>query len=368
MTTLQEIFIATLPGAEPVLCQEMTALGFQGIKAVPGGVECRGVWEDIWRANLWLRTASRVMVRIGSFRAQQLSQLDKRSRQLPWQEFLRADVPVTVEAVCRKSRIYHSGAAEQRVAGAIQAAGIPVSKDGAVSVFVRIDHDICTVSVDTSGELLHKRGFKMSVVKAPLRETQAALFLKMCGYEGGEPVIDPMCGSGTILLEAAQIAAAFAPGRERTFAFESLSGFAPASWQALQEQGTKNQKTDTRFFGYDRDAGAVAAARENAQRAGLSDHISFAQQSIDQLTPPEGPPGLVLVNPPYGARIGDGAKLKSLYQRLGAVLSQGFAGWRVGVITVDSHLAKATGLSFADTSAPIPHGPLKIRLYQTTSL
>ena len=209
MTDTLDIFLAVQPGLEALLAEEASALGFAPARVTGGGVEITGGWPEVWRANLCLRGASRVLVRVGSFRAQHLSQLDKLSRKLPWGDFLQEDVPVKVEATSSRSKLYHTGAIAERVA---RASGDPSGQEDAVRIFVRIDRDVCTVSVDTSGELLHRRGFKQAVGKAPLRETQAALFLRACGYDGQETVVDPMCGSGTFPIEAAEWAAGLMPG------------------------------------------------------------------------------------------------------------------------------------------------------------
>ena len=234
-----EIFLAAPPGLEPLLRDEAAALGLPEPKAVPGGVVLAGGWPEVWRANLHLRGATRVLARIAAFRALHLAQLDKRARKVAWGETLRADVPLRVEVTTRASRIWHAGAARERIAAAI--------RDGLGRarwrrsrtrvrwcVRVRIDDDLCTVSVDTSGEPLHRRGHKQEVNAAPMRETLAALFLRAAGYGGGEPVVDPMCGSGTFVIEAAEIAMGLAPGRSRAFAFERLAGFDAAAWAALR--------------------------------------------------------------------------------------------------------------------------------------
>src|SRR5688572_14651670 len=197
-----EIFLITAPGLESVLCEEAKAHGFRAPKAVPGGVRIEGRWHDVWRANLVIRGASRVLARVAAFRVVHLTELEKLARKIAWSEILRADVPFRVEASCSASKIYHSGAAAERVERAISVAlGAPVSEDeAAVCVRARIEKDLCTLSIDTSGELLHKRGFKEAVSKAPMRETMAALFLRQCGYDGREPVVDPMCGSGTFVI------------------------------------------------------------------------------------------------------------------------------------------------------------------------
>ncbi len=362
------LFFAAPPGLEGELLDEAKALGFSEATAVAGGVETPGSWEDVWRANLWLRGASRVLVRIADARIGHLSQLDKWARKLSWSQFLRPDIAVRVEATSKRSRLYHSGAIAQRVETAITAsAGARADANAMVRVFVRIEKDLCQISLDTSGELLHKRGFKQAVAKAPMRETMAALLLRACGYRGEEPVFDPMCGSGTIAIEAAEIACGLAPGRARTFAFESLASFDAARWRELRPNGQTCQTTQ-RFFASDRDAGAVAATRDNAERAGVASYIAIQQQSIGDLQRPDGPPGLVFINPPYGERIGDSGALRAVHASFGAVMRERFSGWRVGLVTSDPALARATGLPFAPPSAPIPHGPLKVRLFQTSPL
>ena len=367
MPTALEIFLVATPGLEAPLRDEALAAGFAGATVVDGGVAFRGGWPDIWRANLELRGATRILARLWSFRAAHLAQLDKRARKLDWAEMLRRDVPVTVEATCRRSRIYHAGAAAQRVATAItEELGAPVAADAPVRIMVRIEDDLVTISVDTTGESLHKRGFKEAVSKAPMRETMAAMFLRQCGYAGAEPVLDPMCGSGTFVIEAAEIALGLKPGRERSFAFEQLKSFDAGAWAALRTPAPA-QAPELRFFGSDRDAGAIRMSTENAERAGVAGVTTFDTRGIDTLQRPEGPPGLVIVNPPYGSRIGSKAPLVALHRNLGSVLRERFKGWRVGLITADKDLARATALPFA-AEPPVLHGGLRVTLYRTEAL
>lgn len=364
-----EIFLSGTPGLEPVLRDEAKEAGFANPQVVPGGVICQGDWPEIWRANLVLRGAGRVLARVARFRAMHLAQLDKRSRKIDWAGLLRADVPFRVEATCRKSRIYHAGAATERVSKAIaDAIGTkPADKDG-VTVRVRIEDDLCEISLDTSGDPLHRRGHKQAVGKAPMRDTLAALFLRSCGYDGSESVIDPMCGSGTFVLEAAEMAMGLAPGRARSFGFERLASFDPKAWETMVSDLPSPRPLDHMFLGCDRDAGAIANATANAERAGLSQVTDFKHQAVADLVPPDGPPGLVIVNPPYGARIGNRKLLFALYGSFGAVIKDRFKGWRVGIVTSDKGLARATGLTFRNVSAPIPHGGLKVQLFQTGRL
>jgi putative N6-adenine-specific DNA methylase len=364
-----EIFLVGLPGLEDVLSAEAQAAGFADARAVPGGVVFQGGWAEVRRANLCLRGATRVLARIGAFRAFHLAQLDKRARKFPWGDVLRADRPVRVEVTCRKSKIYHAGAAKERLERAIaETLGVPVVADAdALQIKVRIEDDLVTISVDTSGESLHKRGMKPEVGKAPLRETMAALFLRQCGFTGAEPVVDPMCGSGTFVIEAAEIAAGLMPGRARAFAFEQLAGFDADAWAAERAAGVP-KVPQVRFSGFDRDDGAIAASRANALRAGVADWTAFERRAVGELVPPVGPPGLVMVNPPYGERIGNRKLLFALYATLGARLREGFAGWRVGLVTSDGGLAKSTGLPFEPLGAPVPHGGIKVHLYRTGRL
>jgi putative N6-adenine-specific DNA methylase len=363
-----EIFLATAPGHEAALCAEVKAKGFKRPKTVAGGVVITGGWPDVWRANLWLRGANRVLARLASFRVQHLAQLDDRAHAVPWASVLRPDVPFRVEATCHKSRIYHSDAAAERVATAIrETLGAPQADDAAITIMARLDHDVCTISLDTSGELLHKRGYKEAVNQAPMRETMAALFLLQCGFAGDEPVLDPMCGSGTLIIEAAEIAARLNPGRLRAFAFEQLATFDASAWQAMRTV-QRQPVTGFRGYGSDRDAGAITMSQANAARAGVAELTEFTKKSISELTPPDGPPGLVIVNPPYGTRVGDKSNLLPLYQTLGQVLKTRFAGWRVGIVTTEPALANATGLPLLPTTAPVQHGGLRVTLYRTDIL
>jgi putative N6-adenine-specific DNA methylase len=362
-----EIFLVATPGLEGPLCAEARAAGFKA-KSVPGGVTLKGGWPEVWRANLELRGASRVIARLGAFRAVHLSQLDKRARQFPWGQVLRPDVPFRVEVTCKSSKIYHSGAAAQRIERAIaEELGAPIAAEAEVCIKARIENNLCTVGIDTSGEPLHKRGHKHAVAKAPMRETMAALFLRQCSFDGTEPVVDPMCGSGTFVIEAAEIATRLRPGRSRSFAFEKLATFDADAWQQMRDQQTVSLP-EVRFYGSDHDAGAIRMSRANAERAGVSAITTFDVCEMEEVKAPEGPAGLVVVNPPYGDRIGKKAPIRALYRTLGHTLLTRFPGWRVGLLTSDPSLAAATALPFALEAEPVLHGGLRIALYRTGPL
>ena len=307
-----------------------------------------------------------------------LAQLDKRARRFPWSEVIAPGTEVRVEVTCRKSRIYHDRAARERLeralseeAGAIVLSGAAAKDEDTapegLRLLARIEDDLVSLSLDSSGAPLHRRGHKQFIGKAPMRDTLASLFLRACGYEGTEPVVDPMCGSGTFVLEAAEMSLGLWPGRSRGFAFEGLAGFDAVAWAAMKQKADR-PVSDLRFVGSDRDDGAVRGATANAARAGVGEICSFSRHAISDLARPEGKPGLVMVNPPYGARIGNRKLLFALYGSLGSILKDRFKGWRVGLVTSDAGLAKATGLPFQPKPLAVSHGGLTVRLYQTVAL
>ncbi len=363
-----EIFLVASPGTEAGLLAEAESLNFAAPKPVAGGVTVQGGWPEVWRANLELRGVTRVLARIGSFHAGHLAQLDKLAHRFPWGDYLRKDVALQVEVTCKKSRIYHAGAAQQRIEKAIQETlGAPISSDAELCIKARFENNLCTISIDTSGESLHKRGHKEAIGKAPMRETLATHFLRACGYDGTETIVDPMCGSGTFVIEAAEIASGLLPGRSRDFAFEFLKNFDANAWQKMQQAGIR-KPAPSKFYGSDRDAGAIRMSIANAERSGVTAITHFKQQAVSDLTPPEGSPGLVIVNPPYGTRIGDKKPLFALYGALGKTLLTRFSGWRVGLVTTDTSLAKATGLPFGKPEIPVNHGGLRVLLFKTEKL
>lgn len=362
-----DIFLVATPGLEAPLLDEAIAAGFPA-QPTDGGITFAGGWPEVWRANLELRGATRVLARIGAFRALHLAQLDKRARKFPWLSVLPPAPRLRVETTCRQSRIYHAGAASQRIERAlIEEIGATMDPKAELVLKARIEDDLCTLSIDTTGESLHKRGHKEAVGKAPMRETMAAMFLHQCGFRGDESVLDPMCGSGTFVIEAAEIALGLQPGRSRAFAFEQLATFDAQAFQTLRRSGS-SRSTSARFHGSDRDTGAINMSRKNAERAGVAEVAEFRNSAISDLIRPEGPPGLVIINPPYGARIGNKKPLLALHNALGQVLRERFSGWRVGLVTSEADLARATGLPFQPPGPYVAHGGLKVRLFQTGRL
>lgn len=357
-----ELFASTAPGLESIAAGELKSLGVRGRQEI-GGVAFAGDLDRLYQANLWLRTASRVVARLGHFHASTFHELERRAKKLPWKEFLPASGSVRLRVTCRKSRLYHSDAVAERVLSVISESAsrkIVAGSDGsddegedagseAQLFIVRIVHDQVEISADSSGELLHRRGYRQEVAKAPLRETLAAAMVLASGWRRGEPLLDPMCGSGTIPIEAALIARGIAPGVRRKFQFMNWPTFDESRWKTIVDSA-RNAATSSAesISGTDRDTGAIGAGRRNAERAGVADGIQFSEkpisESIADLQDAGSGAGWILTNPPYGVRIGEGDDLRNLYARLGLELRTK-SGWRLGVLTSDTGLVGQTRLS-----------------------
>src|SRR5450759_723225 len=365
-----QIFAPTAPGLESIAAGELKSFGVRGRQEI-GGVAFDGDLDRIYQANLWLRTASRVVVRLGGFHASTFYELERRSKKMRWQDFLPETGSVEVRVTCRQSKLYHSDAVAERVLSAIAGAasrdielktGSSVGDDdevdgadegsstspsrGPTQLFiVRIVHDQCEISADSSGELLHRRGYRKEVAKAPLRETLAAAIVLASGWDGrrGEPLLDPMCGSGTIPVEAALIARGIAPGLKRDFQFMRWPGFDRGLWNDMIERAHRSVINPTLdILGADRDAGAILAAAHNAERAGVARDVRFSAESLSgsiaKIEDVINGEGWILNNPPYGVRVGESDDLRDLYATLGNALKTK-RGWRIGILTSDAVLA-----------------------------
>ena len=364
-----EIFITTQLGLEHLLQDEIKKFEFTDPVLLVGGVSITGDWVDVWKANLYLRGATKVLARIGEFRAFHLAQLDKRARKFPWHITIPKGMSIKAEVVTnRKNKIYHAGAAVERIERAIseelgsKIAGSISSAD--IVLKIRIIDNNVIISLDTSGDGLYKRGYKLATGKAPIRENIASLALYYCGYSGNEPVIDPMCGSGTIIIEAAEISRNLMPGRNRKFAFQKFNSYDEKQVEHFVKKW-QNKASALTFTGMDRNHNVVEHSYQNSIRAGIDDISNFKTQSIEKLTRPNGPAGLVIVNPPYGSRIGKKKDLFSLYRKFGEKMKNEFSGWRVGMITSDNALAQSTKLLFESSELAISNGGLKIHVYKT---
>jgi putative N6-adenine-specific DNA methylase len=361
-----QLFAVAAPGLEPLVERELRAIGIANPRAESGGVAFAGRAEHLYRANLWLRTASRVVVRMGEFHATTFRDLEREARQLPWERFAAKGAPVRFRVTCRKSKLYHSDAVAERLAGALahRVGGAPAvevvggeeggesESAGSGQLFVaRFLHDRCTVSADASGALLHMRGYRQAVGKAPLRETLAAALLLGAGWDGTTALVDPLCGSGTVAIEGALIARRMAPGARRRFAFMDWPGFDAPVWSEILERAEAGvlPAAPSPILASDRDAGATEAARANAERAGVAGDVAIATQALSHAEPPAGAQtGLVAANPPYGVRVGEQDRLRNLYAQLGKLLDARFGGWRVALLSADRVLEGHVGLPLAE--------------------
>ncbi|MCS6910799.1 MAG: methyltransferase, partial [Anaerolineales bacterium] len=230
-------------------------------------------------------------------------------------------------------------------------------------IVIRLVHDVCTISLDSSGELLHRRGYRLATAKAPLRETLAAGVLLASGWTPDRPLLDPFCGSGTLPIEAALLALAIAPGYARDFAFRYWPGYDAALFDSLRAQSHAPAPVALRISGSDRDAGAIEAARANAERAGVAASVEFVQRSVSAITPPADS-GWVVTNPPYGLRVSQNRDLRDLYAAFGKVLRERFRGWQVAFLCPDAALARHTGLAFSGPPLSFVHGGLTVKLWR----
>ena len=372
-------FAVCAPALEPYTLQELRDLNLRPDNAAPGdgGVAFEGGLRALYQANLHLRTASRILIRVGEFYAAAFSELRKKAARLPWEKYLRPGGRVLIRVTCHKSKLYHSDAVAERIAGALEdrLGASPVrqrppaeAEDDAPTaalIVARLDHDRCTLSLDSSGALLHLRGYRLATAKAPLRETLAAGMLLAAGWDGQAPLLDPFCGSGTIAIEAACLALHLPPGRNRRFAFMDWPGYDGSLWSTVTaEAEARRRTTGPAIAASDRDAGAIVAARDNALRAGVADTIEFSNRAVSDLVPPAGP-GWVVTNPPYGLRLDDGRDLRNLYGRFGRVLRDRCPGWQVALLTNDARLAHNTGLAFdPGRTVALVNGGVRVTMFR----
>ncbi len=339
-----EAWVVCPPGLEPLCCDEIRALGALGIHPGNGGVACTLSTVALYGANLRLRTATRVLVRAATFRAVTFPELIAGVSDIDWSRWLRAGA-VRLSVSSSKSKLFHTGAIEERVAEAI---GRPVSDDeDALLVVVRVARDMVTVSVDSSGAALHHRAWRVAGHRAPIRPTLAAGLLLASAWDPSQPLVDPFCGSGTIAIEAALIAGRRAPNLGRTFAFQQWPTFKRAAWRTAVAAavGAAVERRPGIIVAADRDQGAVNATEANARQAEVTIEVRHAAISALAL-PPD--PGFVVTNPPYGIRLGERDDLRDLYDSWGAVMRKRAAGWRVALVTNDLSLAGRLNVAFTE--------------------
>jgi len=350
-------FATCAPGLEPVLHEEARALRLARVERQVGGVYFEGDAVDAMRANLELRTAVRVLRRVARFGARDADELYAGAEQVDWSAWLAPGGSLRVSAQCRDSELDHSLFVEQRVKDAIcdsvrelRGARPSVNKDDPdLRVHAHLFRDRCTLSVDTSGESLHKRGWRRFQGRAPLAETLAAGILALSGWDRRSPLVDPFCGSGTLLVEAALLAAGAAPGlaRER-FAFEAFPSHDATRWQALRRAARERVRPTPRLrlVGRDLDPEALAGARENLASAGCEGAVELEPGAAQEFQPKRGWNGWIITNPPYGERVGEASELAAVHRAFGERLRSEAEGYGLALFSGNAELVAELGVEF----------------------
>jgi putative N6-adenine-specific DNA methylase len=366
-----EFFATTGKGIEDVLAEELRELGIAVSAVESGGVRFTGDLASGWRANLWLRTANRVLMPLAVFPCESPQELYDGVRTIPWSHYLTPEMTLAVDCSLRESAITHSGFVALKTKDAIvdeirdRFGSRPNvdTRDPALRVNVHLVKNRCTVSLDSSGTPLDRRGYRLERTEAPLRETLAAALVALSGWDGTVPLADPMCGSGTILIEAALKAGRRAPGLFRSgFGFQRWPSFDPSLWARLVDEAREQAlpSLPVAMVGCDRSAPALAIARQNARQAGVEGLLKLAQRDVADFTPPPGP-GVLIFNPPYGQRLGEEETLKPLYRLIGDIMKQRCTGYTAYLLTGSQELSKCVGLR-ASRRFVLFNGPIECRL------
>ncbi|MBI4207006.1 MAG: class I SAM-dependent RNA methyltransferase [Betaproteobacteria bacterium] len=370
---MMERFFAPCPrGLEAVLAGELTALGAREVKTVDGGAAFAGDMALCYTANLESRVASRILWRVGDARYRSEDDIFAAARGLSWSDWfdVRRSIRVNVSAI--RSPVKSLDFVTLRIKDAVCDAFRVVrgrrpdvntaSPDIRIHAF--LTRDEATFYLDTSGEALFKRGWRVAGGEAPLRENLAAGILRLAGWQPDTPLFDPMCGSGTFLVEAAMIALDVAPGLARPFGFEKLENFDATRWRALREQA-KARRRPSRLLpihGSDKFGSVLALARENLDASGLQDTVQLKQVDVLESSPPA-ESGIIVMNPPYGERLASEDDLGAFYPRLGDTFKKRYTGWTAYILSADMRLPRLIGLK-ASKRTPLYNGALECRLFE----
>ncbi len=369
---VREYFISVPPGFETLCYDELTKLplSVKNARIVKGGIEFEGRLKDCFIANLNLRFATKILMRIDSFRAENFGKFKKKMVQIPWEIYLHQGENPLFHITTSKSRLYHKGAIYERSIEAInerfkEHRGLkkePDSKKHASTIHIKSENNIFTLSLDSSGALLYKRGIKTHGGKAPLRETTAAAILKTAGYDSSMPLIDPMCGSGTFALEGAMAGNRIAPGIFREFAFTGWPGFPRKRWDHIKKGFEKMRVFPDKpyIFAMDKDDAACNALYKTVKNHGLDDTIIVRQGDFFSFLPEKftDQKGLVAINPPYGKRMGKTEESRKMFIRICRHLKEKYGGWKLVLIVSDKNLLKY--LPFNMDSYKFFHGGIKL--------
>ena len=368
--TTYSLFVTCPRGLEAPLSQELEQIKCQDIRAVDGGVACKGGMGQVYRINLHSRTASRVLLRLtkSGYRSEQ--DIYKAAKNIRWTDWFNLEQTFKVKVEGKRAQVKSLDFVGLKIKDAV----CDVFRDACdarpsvgkirpdIRIHAFIDERDIQIFIDTSGEALFKRGYRQDTGEAPMRENLAAGLLLLAGYNGSQPFQDPFCGSGTIVIEAAWIATRRAPGLMRRFGFEKLKNFDAALWKKLQHEAeTQIRPAPAPISGSDNDRHMIRAAVANAQAAEVDTFIRFEVKDA-QDTRPNGEGGILISNPPYGVRLAEVQALQALYPQLGAWLKQHYAGWLAGMFTGDRDMPKFMRLS-PKRKIPLYNGNLDCRLF-----
>ncbi|QZY54808.1 THUMP domain-containing class I SAM-dependent RNA methyltransferase [Crassaminicella profunda] len=369
MAKIELIATATF-GLEEMVKLEVKKLGYEKMTVENGKVTFIADEKAIPRANLWLRTADRVLLKMGEFKAMTFEELFQKTKALPWEEWIPENGKFPVNGKSIKSQLFSVSDCQAIVKKAIverlkEVYGIEWFKeDGAeFPVEVALLKDTATLTIDTSGAGLHKRGYRAKANEAPLKETLAAAMVLISRWREDRVLIDPFCGSGTIPIEAAMIGKNIAPGLQRKFISEGWERIPKSEWKSARVEAMKaiRQDVDIRIIGSDVDEKAIEIAKDNAYEAGVDDCIIFSRQEMGQIRS-NGKYGYIICNPPYGERLGEKKEVQRLYTRMGKVFGR-FDTWSKYVITSDEEFEKLYGKT-ASKKRKLYNGRIKVDYYQ----
>ncbi|HJY75768.1 MAG TPA: THUMP domain-containing protein [Burkholderiales bacterium] len=367
-----EAFFASAPrGLEVLLKKELEVFSAHDINVVPGGVTFSGDWTTCYRVNYWSRIASRVLWQVARFDYKNEHDLYAAVKAIDWPAHFKVERTLRVNVTAQKSPLKSLEFATLRIKDAVcdrfrERLGRRPDVDRSspdVRVHAFLEETRAILYLDTSGEPLFKRGWRRGAADAPLRENLAAGIVMLTGWQHREPLLDPMCGGATFLVEAAAMARGRAPGARRSFGFENLNNFERDRFQLLKDHDVKAEKQpDLRLYGSDTDPKALNAARRNLAEAGVERWVSLERADILERAAPASA-GIMVANPPYGERMGSAEELAAFYPRLGDALKKKFAGWRCYIFTADLRLPKLIRLE-PSARTPLWNGALECRLYE----
>jgi putative N6-adenine-specific DNA methylase len=374
MPGMKEHYFAPCPrGLAHLLADELNALGAESVDTDDAGCRFSGPFELVYQANLQSRIASRVLWQVAHFPYRKEQDIYDAARALPWPQWFDVKRTIKVEINANRCPLKSLDFITLRIKDAVcdkfrdvkSARPSVATQEPDIRIHAFLDATHCWIYVDTSGQPLFKRGSRDHVGDAPLKKNLAAGILKLTGWQPGTPFLDPMCGSGTFLVEAAEIALKRAPGRGREFAFQHLSRFDAARWAAVVDGANAMEAApggEPYIFGSDLYGNALANARANLLAMGLADFVMLKQANILEISAPADH-GVLVCNPPYGVRIGEQEALRELYPKLGDVLKKQFAGWTAYFFSADTALPKGVRLA-ASRKTPLFNGKLECRLYE----